>query len=63
MFESRDPKNSIPPMPYLGPERRKGGERRKREDRREMIRFEPAKTDRRSGHDRRRGNWGDALSG
>jgi hypothetical protein len=41
--------------PYMGPERRKG-ERRKTPDRRAMIRFEPDKTPRRSGKDRRRAN-------
>ena len=39
---------------YRGPERRKNVERRKGEDRREMIRFEPDKDDRRSGKDRRK---------
>ncbi|RZA22235.1 MAG: hypothetical protein EOP93_00715 [Lysobacteraceae bacterium] len=62
MFQSRDPKFSIPPMPYAGPERRKGNERRKRDDRREMIRFELAKADRRGGKERRSGNWGDAQA-
>lgn len=38
---------------YNGPERRKG-ERRKLNDRREMMRFEPSKTPRRSGKDRRK---------
>lgn len=42
------------------PERRQS-ERRQGDDRRDMIRFEPDKTDRRSGHDRRQhdhDNWG-----
>ena len=43
-----------------GPERRTGTDRRKQGDRREEIRFEPAKDDRRSGKDRRRhGGWDD----
>ncbi|MEJ2343952.1 MAG: hypothetical protein P8076_07000 [Gammaproteobacteria bacterium] len=37
---------------YSGPERRRG-QRRKLNDRREMVRFEPDKTPRRSGKDRR----------
>jgi hypothetical protein len=42
---------------YAGPERRKS-ERRRRGDRREEIRFEPDKDDRRSGKDRRTtGSW------
>ena len=42
---------------YRGPERRKG-ERRVGHDRREEIRFEPDKDDRRSGKDRRKmGLW------
>ena len=57
MFEARDPKNSMPPMPRVGPERRQGVERRKRAERRDMVRFEPAKQERRSGHDRRRATW------
>jgi len=40
--------------PYNGPERRSGKERRQNHDRREMIRFEPDKGDRRSGKDRRK---------
>jgi hypothetical protein len=45
--------------PYLGPERRKNIERRQGHDRREMIRFELDKEDRRSGKDRRRQDgWG-----
>lgn len=47
---------------YRGPERRKGGDRRKGEARREEIRFEPGKEDRRSGKDRRRQTgWDGAL--
>ena len=44
--------------PYRGPERRKG-ERRINGDRREEIRFEPDKDDRRGGKDRRKstGLW------
>ena len=38
---------------YQGPERRKE-QRRKSDDRREMIRFEPDKEDRRSDSDRRK---------
>jgi hypothetical protein len=45
--------------PYMGEERRHGPERRVASDRRDMIRFEPDKTDRRSGKDRR----GDKNSG
>lgn len=51
--------------PYRGPERRKG-ERRVGHDRRDEIRFEPDKDDRRSGVDRRarvRGSgWNDPSS-
>ncbi|MDQ3269917.1 MAG: hypothetical protein M3Q11_06995 [Pseudomonadota bacterium] len=48
--------------PYRGPERRKGGDRRKGDVRREEIRFEPGKEDRRSGKDRRkRTGWDGAL--
>lgn len=42
-------------MKYNGPERRKE-QRRKNSDKREMIRFEPDKTPRRSGQDRRKGD-------
>lgn len=62
MFESREPKERMPPMPRVGPERRTGNVRRKRDERRELIRFEPAKFDRRSGHDRRRASWDTADS-
>jgi len=41
-------------MRYMGPERRRNVERRQGHDRREMIRFELDKEDRRSGKDRRR---------
>jgi hypothetical protein len=42
---------------YAGPDRRRS-ERRRRGDRREEIRYEPAKEDRRSGNDRRgKGSW------
>ena len=45
---------------YRGPERRSGVERRQHGDRREDIRFELEKGDRRSGKDRRKnGRWGD----
>ena len=48
---------------YRGPDRRKTGERRKSNDRREMIRFEPDKTDRRCGKDRRKAAaWGTIAS-
>jgi hypothetical protein len=47
---------------YRGPERRKGVDRRKQGDRREMIRFEPGKSDRRSGNDRRKDSWTDRTS-
>jgi hypothetical protein len=40
--------------PYDGPDRRRE-QRRKTPDRREMVRFEPEKTPRRSGLDRRKG--------
>ena len=57
MFESREPKDRMPPMPRTGPERRTGKVRRKREDRRELIRYEPEKQERRSGQDRRCASW------
>ena len=47
---------------YRGPERRSGTERRKQGDRRDMIRFEPGKSDRRSGNDRRKDRWTDRTS-
>lgn len=40
---------------YVGPERRLA-HRRISEDRREMLRFQPGKGDRRCGEDRREGN-------
>ena len=47
-----------PEAPYKGPESRKGDDRRKVTDRREEIRFEPDKDDRRGGKDRRkRSGW------
>ena len=50
-------------MKYVGPERRKNMERRQGHDRREMIRFEPDKEDRRSGKDRRKQDgWGKPAS-
>jgi hypothetical protein len=46
---------------YRGPERRRG-DWRKSTDRRDEIRFEPQKDDRRSGKDRRKqGGWDRAL--
>jgi hypothetical protein len=39
--------------PHAGSERRRGP-RRKKNERREMVRFEPDKTPRRSGKDRRK---------
>ena len=49
-------------MLYRGPERRINVERRQGHDRREMIRFEPDKEDRRSGKDRRKqAAWGKAA--
>ena len=48
--------------PYRGPERRKVADRRIRHDRREEIRFELDKDDRRSGKDRRkRTGWDGQL--
>jgi hypothetical protein len=41
---------------YLGPERRRYN-RRQGGDRRAEVRFEPGKSDRRSGKDRRKGGW------
>jgi len=50
-------------LKYMGPERRKNVERRQNQDRREMIRFEPDKEDRRSGKDRRKQDgWGKNLT-
>jgi hypothetical protein len=47
-----------PTLSHPGPSRRKGVDRRKTSNRREEIRFEPAKEDRRSGKDRRKhGGW------
>ena len=40
---------------WNGHERRSGRDRRTHHDRREEIRFEPGKTDRRKGHGRRKG--------
>lgn len=58
--ESRD--GQSPGEAYRGPERRKGGDRRRGDVRREEIRFEPGKEDRRSGKDRRkRSGWDGAL--
>ena len=56
MFEDK-------PQPYRGPDRRRIGDRRNTNDRRDEIRFEPQKDDRRSGKDRRRhGGWDDSLT-
>lgn len=45
-----------------GGERRRGNERRKTFDRREEIRFEPHKDDRRTGKDRRKhARWDDSA--
>ena len=50
-------------LKYVGPERRKNVERRQSHDRREMIRFEPDKADRRCGKDRRKAAaWGTIAS-
>lgn len=49
-----------PPERYRGPDRRVGTERRKTSDRRDEIRFELTKEDRRKGKDRRKhGGWDD----
>lgn len=54
-----DSKQRDDAVAYLGPERRMNVERRQGHDRREMIRFEPDKEDRRSGKDRRKqAAWG-----
>jgi hypothetical protein len=58
MFHSREPRYHVG---YSGPERRKG-ERRMHGDRREMIRFELDRGERRSGNDRRRQSWDSAHS-
>jgi hypothetical protein len=50
-----------PPEPYRGPERRKVADRRQGHDRRDMIRFEPDKDDRRSGKDRRKRTGWDTI--
>ncbi len=53
------------PQPYgtrSGPERRRGTERRTSPPRREEIRFEPTKAERRSGSDRRKhGGWDERV--
>lgn len=49
---------------YSGPERREE-QRRTGEDRRDMIRFEPEKTDRRTGKDRRdhlQSGWDEGMT-
>ena len=47
---------------YTGPERRVE-QRRKKSDRRDMMRFEPTKTPRRSGKDRRQKSIWDDRNG
>lgn len=62
MTDFMQDKGGLDKEPYRGPERRSGVERRQSSDRREEIRFELDKGDRRSGKDRRRANrWGDAT--
>jgi hypothetical protein len=56
MFD--DPKK---PETYRGPERRKTPERRQGHDRRDEIRFELTKEDRRSGKDRRKRSGWDTI--
>ena len=56
MFD--DPKK---PEPYRGPERRKARIAGKVHDRRDEIRFEPTKEDRRSGKDRRKRSGWDTI--
>ena len=51
MDEKKQPEGALQ---YHGPDRRIHGERREGSDRREMIRFELDKEDRRSGKDRRK---------
>lgn len=53
MFHSREPQYRVG---YTGPERRVNSERR------EMIRFELDRGERRSGNDRRRQSWDAAHS-
>ena len=55
-------KNPFENHDYRGPNRRSGQERRRVPDRREEIRWEPDKDDRRSGQDRRRNVWDDKMS-
>ena len=58
-----DEKERNASAPYYGPERRRGEERRVGHDRRDLIRFEPDKDDRRSGKDRRKQDgWGKISS-
>lgn len=61
---NRTDDEELPMGPYRGPERRKGKERRVSSDRRDEIRFELDKDDRRSGKDRRRnqGGWGSSST-
>ena len=60
-MEPNDPRGDTDD--YRGPERRRNVERRQGHDRREMIRFEPEKEDRRSGKDRRKHHaWGTISS-
>jgi hypothetical protein len=46
--------DKTPVSPHRGPEQRKGKDRRSGNPRREEVRYEPAKDDRRSGKDRRK---------
>ena len=55
-------KNPFENYDYRGPNRRSGQERRRVPDRREEIRWEPEKDDRRNGQDRRRNVWDDKTS-
>ena len=52
--------DEVPSRSYKGPDRRRR-QRRQLADRRAEIRFEPGKTDRRCGMERRSGGW-DTLS-
>ncbi|TLX22028.1 hypothetical protein [Thermomonas fusca] len=58
MFHSREPQYRVG---YTGPERRRG-ERRINAERREMIRFDLDRGERRSGKDRRHHGWDSAPS-
>jgi len=62
MSDQFEPGESPVAEPYSGPDRRKGGDRRQNACRREEIRFEPGKPNRRSGDDRRkRSGWDGKL--